>query len=1407
MADDVPGNSSTSISSPIGEWTISSFHADKDADWFRVTLEAGKTYRFALSTRGANMYLSQLTLRDSNGNALGESISYSPYAIPEFEYTPTVSGTYYMAAQNDIAWGDYAVRVDERTAADDFAAGIATKGVIAVGSGGSGVAEVSGDTDWFRFDYTGGKRYSFGFETEGMVYGDITLHDAAGKLIPLSYPFEPINSGSLFVAFKGEQAGNYKLFIRELQDDYSEFDTTTGTLAKGGSVTGQINYRNDYDAFKVSLDANVTYTFRLSGAAVELYNVSVMLRDASGKWIEGTYYAKTMSVSVPTAGTYYAVVRTGTGTSGAYTLTMEDPSASVDDHGNTVATATIAVAGQDVAGKVNSVGDVDMMRVQLEAGVNYMLDLTSARAYDFQFDIYGPDGVKLADRGMPGRNLTPEVSGYYYVAISSAAIDSSYTWKMTGIPDDYKGNIAGAGALTIGTPLTAVLNAGGDRDCFAVDLVAGQTYQVSLDGISFGTFRLLGSDGNEQRTFDLNRSQGVTAVEYTATASGRYYIEVGYPYTSYEMRYTLGVRQAQLDDVGDTIASARALANNVAFNAEFGIAYDTDVFKFTVTAGQDYAFEMGANWDVRAGVSFRDSNGDGFYPTSHSSYPGKFLTWRAATSGDVYITLKSEESKNGSYSVKAWALPNDEFSADRNTTGALSVGNNISGIIGHRHDVDWVKVKLDANLIYRFVLKGSGTDALEVNKASFSLYGELMNSALERGWDGKITFKPSTSGTYYLGVEGGGATGGWTIQSEAADEYANGPYDGAQLELNQTMAGKLGTPNDVDSFRIKTENNQAYQFNLEGALGSGTVIRIYDSSRFLRAESSGGTSTLRSLTYTSSWGGDHFVEISSTDGNLASYTLTAKAVNSIDDHGNTETLASTYPGPAQHRIDAAGDIDVFRMVADPTKDYMVTLSNSGPNMMSMVASATGSFSANSIENTGWLNRSVVSVGQAQDLYFKVSAADGWVGPYGFSITPIVKDDYSAHAGTKGAVQIGGSATGLLGYYEDVDWFAVTMEAGKYYDFELTGMPGELTLMDAAGTVLANGVRDTILGMHLKHTAAAAGKYYVAVSAKIYNFESPYKLTATTAVQDLTAPVLLSSHPASAAQGVSPYATLKLNFSEDVRVDPNNIALRDVSGKAIDAYISFGGSVVTINPYQGLVEGASYSVVINKGGVTDTSGNSVAQGTTLPFQVAKIAAAATANADNFQAQGSGATIDGGPGIDTVMYHNDRSAFTVSRSGTDVYVQHSLSTVADRLVGVERAVFSDGAIAFDTAGTGGQAYRLYQAAFNRTPDTGGVGYWMSVLDSGGSLAAVADSFINSAEFKSLYGAAPTNAAFVNLLYTNVLHRPGEQAGIDFWIDSLEKGVSRRDLLMQFSESAENQAGVLHLIANGFDYTPFG
>ncbi|MGZ9046198.1 MAG: FG-GAP-like repeat-containing protein [Telluria sp.] len=183
-----------------------------------------------------------------------------------------------------------------------------------------------------------------------------------------------------------------------------------------------------------------------------------------------------------------------------------------------------------------------------------------------------------------------------------------------------------------------------------------------------------------------------------------------------------------------------------------------------------------------------------------------------------------------------------------------------------------------------------------------------------------------------------------------------------------------------------------------------------------------------------------------------------------------------------------------------------------------------------------------------------------------------------------------------------------------------------------------------------------------------------------------------------------------------------------------------------------------------------------------------------------------TVDGGGGLDTMVFSGARGGYTIARSGTGFTVKGATAT--DLLANIERIQFSDAHIALDVDGTGGQAYRIYRAALGREPDQGGLGFWMKQMDMGVSLADIAAGFISSAEFANLYGGAnPTAEAYVEKLYTNILQRKPDPAGYQFWVDAVNKGASRAEVLAAVSEGFENQQKVAEVIGDGFAYVPYG
>jgi len=264
-------------------------------------------------------------------------------------------------------------------------------------------------------------------------------------------------------------------------------------------------------------------------------------------------------------------------------------------------------------------------------------------------------------------------------------------------------------------------------------------------------------------------------------------------------------------------------------------------------------------------------------------------------------------------------------------------------------------------------------------------------------------------------------------------------------------------------------------------------------------------------------------------------------------------------------------------------------------------------------------------------------------------------------------------------------------------------------------------------------------------------------------------------------------------------------LKTAAGTTVATYepetsdnLTISGSTLTINPVADLVYSTAYQVEFTAGSIKDIAGNSYAGTTSYNFTTA----AADIGGHTFVGTNGNDSISGGAGIDTVIFSGTRASHTITKIA-DAWTVNSTANGFDTLSDIERLQFSDRTIALDIDGNAGQAYRVYQAAFDRTPDNSGLKYWISVMDAGNSLETVASGFIVSNEFTSLYGSNPTNQEFVSKLYNNVLHRTPDQGGFDYWVNLLDTGeINKEQTLVNFSESIENQVAVLGVIEHGIE-----
>lgn len=102
---------------------------------------------------------------------------------------------------------------------------------------------------------------------------------------------------------------------------------------------------------------------------------------------------------------------------------------------------------------------------------------------------------------------------------------------------------------------------------------------------------------------------------------------------------------------------------------------------------------------------------------------------------------------------------------------------------------------------------------------------------------------------------------------------------------------------------------------------------------------------------------------------------------------------------------------------------------------------------------------------------------------------------------------------------------------------------------------------------------------------------------------------------------------------------------------------------------------------------------------------------------------------------------------------------------------------------------QVLRLYQAVLNRTPELDGAEFWLRQYDLGEwNTRRIANFFVNSEEFEAVFGAGLNDLDFTTVIYENVLDRSPDGTGFDFWVEQLELGMARSEMVLLISNSPE-------------------
>ena len=114
---------------------------------------------------------------------------------------------------------------------------------------------------------------------------------------------------------------------------------------------------------------------------------------------------------------------------------------------------------------------------------------------------------------------------------------------------------------------------------------------------------------------------------------------------------------------------------------------------------------------------------------------------------------------------------------------------------------------------------------------------------------------------------------------------------------------------------------------------------------------------------------------------------------------------------------------------------------------------------------------------------------------------------------------------------------------------------------------------------------------------------------------------------------------------------------------------------------------------------------------------------------------------------------------------------------------------------------QLSEFYLALLQRDPDQAGLQYWQSQLNSGQSLTAIAQDFLALPQVAPQFGPGLTATQFVADLYQSVLGRTPDSGGLAYWVGQLNGGVSRAQILVDFTSPMDGAAVMRQGAASNF------
>ena len=635
------------------------------------------------------------------------------------------------------------------------------------------------------------------------------------------YDLEP---GVLYTVQVRAGVGPWSVPVLQRIDDYRADPETVGTIGVGAEEAGYIESAGDTDWFFVDLAAGEGYPIEVTGAPAP----PLAVYDATGGVVQQGlvwHHASALTFTPAIAGLYHVAVGGPEAAPGYYTLTVDEPPTPGSRRSRTLAgatpTATPAPQRATTAPAkprgLTATASHDQVVLTWDdpqdASITGYVILRRVR----ENDVGGEFSVLVADTGSAATTYTDDtvVAGTTYTyrikAINAHGVSERSRWFHIDIPaaPEPAGQAAEPPAKPTGLSATAthntvVLTWDDPGDASITGYVILRRVRENNVGGAFS--ELVPDTGSAVTTYTDDTVQAATTYTYRIKAINEYGVSERSRW--FHIDTPAAPEAVEGDDqdgdgggapggpskkanVSEGTTDCAANATTIcevdvggSVTGNIGSVDDVDYFRVVLEAGTRYQIDLegadtGRGTLADPALTLYDESENNLLDDDNSGIGANSRgIFTPTTAGTYYLRVEDAgEIETGTYTLSVIVLgangaseADTDFPTTTSTTGRVDVGASVTGNIENTSDSDSFLVDLETGKVYQFDLEGAETGRGTLSDPGVVLYDAAF-SLIDfdddggEGYNSRLTFESSATGTYLLKVEdaGNGIPGTYTL--------------------------------------------------------------------------------------------------------------------------------------------------------------------------------------------------------------------------------------------------------------------------------------------------------------------------------------------------------------------------------------------------------------------------------------------------------------------------------------------------------------------------------------------------------------------------------------------------------------------------------------------------------------------